>query len=185
MRVSRPAAWLRVPLALLPVESDPARDDPPRYSRPLRFGWASIARSVAVAVEAAQSAADSDVLAESRTVAVPAPRLRRRRFLVADWLLDGPVIDPRSFRVVNGRHRLWGSRAAGMDAAPALDDHLDWAISATVEDWWGAVPDLDSVAAWRDDRAWWDSPEARPWRVLNPRHPETLDAVIEAWADRL
>jgi hypothetical protein len=181
----RPAAWVRVPLALLPIESDPASDDRPRYAHPLRWGWGSISRAASAALDAAQ-ALDLDPWTERASVEVDGPRLMSRRYLVEDWLHDGPGLDPATFEVRNGRHRLWGSRAAGRASAPATDDAIDWALASWVaEPGAMSLPTLESVEAWAEDRAWWDSPEARPWRLLNPRHPATLDAVIEAWQVRL
>jgi hypothetical protein len=181
----RPAAWVRVPLERLPVDSDPASDERPRYARPLRWGWGSIARATSAALDAAQGL-HLDPWTEHATVEVDGPRLGSRRYLVAQWLSDGPGVNPASFGVRNGRHRLWGARAAGLSSAPATDDAIDWALAAwTVEPGAMSLPTLESVASWVEDRAWWESPEGRPWRALNPWHPATLDAVIEGWRARL
>lgn len=183
--ITRPAALLRVPLHLLPPSSDPSRDQPRRYKRPLRFGWASIARAASAALDLAESENDRDICVELATVEVVGPILASRRYKVAEWMLDGPVVDPQTFAVVNGRHRLWGARAAGLRSAPALDDHLDWAIAATAEDWQGFVPDLESIESWVDNRAWWASTEATTWLALNPSHPAKLDTAIAVWRSRL
>lgn len=185
LAVRYPAAWLQVPLQRIDWISDPdLLDNPPRRDRPLEGAY-EIGRAVNAAVSAAQSDL-TDVFCQERFVTIDQRLTQKHRYVVEEWLRGGPELSARQHLVSDGRHRLWATKCSGLVSVATMDIILADAIRAFHDEDRNAWPlDESTLTSWREERIWWESVEAEPWRRVNPHYLKLFNEAIDALKQHL
>lgn len=165
--------------------TDPTLVDLPRYSDDGRLDWRAIASGVVDAVQFAQQKTTSPF---EPSISVEIDALPDRElYVVAEWLsARPPEFEPSVDLVTDGRHRTWHARQAGATEVPALNSPMSDAVRAWNDtDGFYLMPDHETLAAWREERRWWDKSVASSWSIRNKTHLRLWDEALKDWATRL
>lgn len=134
--IALPAAWFLLPLDS-PVVSDPdLHDDPPRYKRPPKGGWKPVGDAVVQIYAELQNDLRDPLSAEVVLKYEQDGRLsREQKQIVQTWFMsEAPTLGPGDTSWINGRHRSWGLKSAGLPFAPVL-----------------LIPFCDAITLWHPD----------------------------------
>lgn len=163
-------------------------DDPPRYKRPPKGGWAAVGAGV-LGIYAQLQGSSVDPLAPAFVLdyAYDGRLSREQEWIVRTWFgSEAPTLGLGE-SWTNGRHRSWGLKSVGLQFAPALLIPLCDAITLWHPEldngWIFKAEDLRSQK--RRLAQWKASKSGQSWRAANPAIETRWSAILDRWAERL